>query len=258
VPVAPDVKPGELVCSNCGTGNDPTRRFCRRCGTSLVSAVVARKPPWYRRLFGRERAVAAGERPGRMGRSGRPLGSSLIRVVAIVLAIAVVAGPILGYMALPEIRTRVDSFIEELRFTFLTSIEDVHPIAHGEGVDERTADLAVDNNTATFWLSEVGESRLTVHFEEATDLAALVFHVGGSPEADFTEYQRPRTIEVQFPDTSIPPAQFQLKDQYAGQSYFIDARGVENMDVLVVATFGPRTGGGQEIALREIEFKARR
>jgi hypothetical protein len=38
-PSRPDVvgvaKPGDRICSNCGQPNDPTRKFCRRCGNEL-------------------------------------------------------------------------------------------------------------------------------------------------------------------------------------------------------------------------------
>ncbi|WP_173160293.1 hypothetical protein [Phytohabitans suffuscus] len=56
----------------------PTRKFCHRCGDSLVSAEVVRAP-WWRRLLPRRRpnTVQSGLRPGeqpvgapRAGRSG--------------------------------------------------------------------------------------------------------------------------------------------------------------------------------------------
>jgi hypothetical protein len=40
-PAEPRVaQPGDRICSNCGGPNDPTRNFCRFCGTSLVTAVT--------------------------------------------------------------------------------------------------------------------------------------------------------------------------------------------------------------------------
>ena len=33
--------PGDLACEECGEVNPPDRRFCRRCGASLASAVPA-------------------------------------------------------------------------------------------------------------------------------------------------------------------------------------------------------------------------
>ena len=44
--------PGDLICGQCGEGNDPTRHFCRRCGNSLDEAIAVRLP-WYRRFFNR-------------------------------------------------------------------------------------------------------------------------------------------------------------------------------------------------------------
>jgi uncharacterized OB-fold protein len=39
------------ICPNCGTANNPTRRFCMKCGTSLVEAPTPppTKGPWWRR-----------------------------------------------------------------------------------------------------------------------------------------------------------------------------------------------------------------
>ena len=60
------------ICSNCGEANDPTRKFCRRCGTTLVAAqvVAPTRLPWYRRLFHREpkqpKPMQAGDRVGSM------------------------------------------------------------------------------------------------------------------------------------------------------------------------------------------------
>ena len=33
------------ICSTCGTQNDPSRRFCARCGEWLVTPVTANRPP---------------------------------------------------------------------------------------------------------------------------------------------------------------------------------------------------------------------
>lgn len=41
----PPVRPGETVCANCRWGNDPTRAFCRHCGSPLASRGGATRPP---------------------------------------------------------------------------------------------------------------------------------------------------------------------------------------------------------------------
>ena len=47
---APDqsIKAGDLVCGQCGQGNDPGRKFCRKCGNSLAEAVPPVAPTWPR------------------------------------------------------------------------------------------------------------------------------------------------------------------------------------------------------------------
>ncbi|MBB5867910.1 hypothetical protein F4553_001289 [Allocatelliglobosispora scoriae] len=41
----PPVRPGETVCANCRWGNDPTRTFCRHCGSPLTGGGVVPPPP---------------------------------------------------------------------------------------------------------------------------------------------------------------------------------------------------------------------
>ena len=95
-----EIRPGDLICGQCQEGNDPDRRFCRRCGASLIAAEEAVAPPpvpWWKRLFVRRpKVVAAGERPMRRGGSGgRDLRSRLrpaTRVIAVVAAALVAIG----------------------------------------------------------------------------------------------------------------------------------------------------------------------
>jgi len=101
----PRPTPAIFICGNCRIGNDPTRRFCRRCGQSLAEAVVAVAPkvPWYRRIFGRRpRTAAAGERPKSMRTDGRGArrGLSIGRLLTVVIQVVVVAalvGAVVGY-----------------------------------------------------------------------------------------------------------------------------------------------------------------
>ncbi len=69
-PQAFDVGPADQYCGSCGAGNARERRYCRTCGEPLAdverderlswwSRVVA----WFRRLFRRDKSLAAGERP---------------------------------------------------------------------------------------------------------------------------------------------------------------------------------------------------
>src|SRR5262249_51029048 len=54
-----------LVCGQCAEGNDPGRKFCRRCGASLQQATIFVLPwytRWWRRLTQRK-TRQAGDRP---------------------------------------------------------------------------------------------------------------------------------------------------------------------------------------------------
>ncbi|CAN5783980.1 hypothetical protein BH23CHL7_BH23CHL7_23570 [soil metagenome] len=255
-----EVKPGDLVCPNCGTGNDPVRRFCRRCGNSLAAAVVAIRPPWYRRIFRRNRrAVAAGTRPRHLGSAAqrRGIGAWLSRLVALVL-ILVVAAAAAGYVALPDVRSRVDSVIGDLRARFMPETADVHPLsARGRGVGRRDAELAVDDNTATYWLADpaVEQPTLTVEFGRSMRLGAIVVHSGSATDSEFTRHRRPRQLVLSFPGTDQPPIEVELGDDSAPQSKPLDTVTAGRVVVRVAAWFESGAGGDQLIALREIEFK---
>jgi hypothetical protein len=51
-------KPGDRICTQCGMSNDPTRKFCKRCGSSLAEAPIAVKPSRWTRSKKPSYAVA--------------------------------------------------------------------------------------------------------------------------------------------------------------------------------------------------------
>jgi hypothetical protein len=61
-PTEAPVAPGGPLCPQCGTANEPGRRFCRRCGTALAGAATAGGPrvmapsmSWWQRLLAKFR-----------------------------------------------------------------------------------------------------------------------------------------------------------------------------------------------------------
>ena len=50
VPTSRDLRPGDLVCSECGEGNDPSRKFCGRCGSFLANATAFPTKSWRPRV----------------------------------------------------------------------------------------------------------------------------------------------------------------------------------------------------------------
>jgi hypothetical protein len=102
------ISPGDLICGNCGEGNDPTRRFCRRCGSTLAEATTAVpvRLPWWRRLFTRppKDPAPAGTRPTPSGRTRRwgCLSSAIARTALVVVVVVVVL-----FAAVPSLRRQV-------------------------------------------------------------------------------------------------------------------------------------------------------
>jgi hypothetical protein len=111
------LEPGDLVCGTCGTGNKPTRKFCRRCGETLAEAVVA-KVPWFRRVLRRRppKVTEAGSRPrapigssARTTRARRPFPTRLVAVLGLLAVLGIgtftLRGSVLG--AVDAVRDRV-------------------------------------------------------------------------------------------------------------------------------------------------------
>ena len=82
------LKPGDLICGECGEGNPPARKFCSRCGTSLEAAKLVKKKWWQKLIPKRKvKTLEVGERPGVGGVKGKkarkPMGAVLRRILGI-------------------------------------------------------------------------------------------------------------------------------------------------------------------------------
>jgi hypothetical protein len=258
------VPEGSIRCAVCGTANEPTRNFCRRCGKPLVAAVVpvVKPMPWYRRLFGSppKTRLKAGERPGGLGDGGQPRPSLLGRLVPLLL-IAVVAFGVTSLAIMPDARAAIADFVTDLRLRFMPQFEDVHPVgAQGAGIEGNRGRLAVDNNTNTFWLAETGSAdpTLTVDIGATINLGALVVHSGSSTESDFTAHRRPKTLELSFPGTDHAAIEVVLADDAEPQPIALDVREIDSVVITVIDWFEAGAGGDRLLAIREIEFKERR
>jgi len=222
----------------CGTGNDQSRRFCRRCGNSLATAVVAVKPPWYRRIFGRrQRRYAAGERPGAMGAQGQPRRSRL-RLIIVLVLLLVVVGSVAAYALDDGFRGQVSSAVGSVGRMYDTW-------SHPSG-------QAIDSKIETYWLADSsgGQPTLTMNLDKATNVVAIRFQIGSSIGPDFTTYARPKTVEVQLPGAA--PVRLLLKDDPAAQEFKVSGSAVQALTLRIVDWY-PATDPNQPlIAVREI------
>lgn len=195
-----------------------------------------------------------------MGEAGQPRPSPLGQIAPL-LIIAVAAGAVVGYLFVPPLHQRVDGLVADLRLTYLPEISDLHPPeASGAGVDGHTGDLAVDDNTATYWLANpsAGTPTLLVELGGPTNLGGLIFHSGSATDSSFTKHRRPQTVELSFPGTDVPAIELNLEDQSEPQATTLDVRDVDSVEIRIVAWFAAGEGGDQLVALREVEFKERR
>lgn len=251
------VPTGSRICGGCGMPNEASRRFCAKCGFSLVDARVIRKAPWWRRVTGRERVYAAGTRirPGTGRRKFR--GATRVGVVlALIAGGGVLAGPQRG-LVMRGVHAVQDQFADPLQ---------VRPASSKASgiVGKQNASLAFDGATNTFWAApRTGKTAKPVPWVRATfaspiKLTAFNIYAGVSPETPrFVAGPRPAEIEITVITGGEPVVQrFPLKDVPAIQQFKLSVDDARAVQVAVVRTVAPTRATLTAIA--EVEFFARR
>lgn len=270
---APDevLNPGDLICGQCGVGNDPERRFCRRCGSSLVAAVVVPKPPWWRRVLRRKpRAKAeAGSRPHTAGATPRDLKSkgqyAILKTkstmgklgrVAAVLALVGIAGLSLGPW-----RDKAGDQIGKVRRLVSPEYDIVRPSSHQatSELDGHPAAAAIDQISNSYWAEGAegaGEGQgLTFTFAEPVDIDRVGFLNGASAQPqDFVTQPRLREVQLVFDDGTTK--MITLDDDPKFQHYGIKARGITKVQLQIVSVYPSLEG--QAASLAEVEFRTKR
>ncbi|MDA8236280.1 MAG: hypothetical protein M0T75_00120 [Chloroflexi bacterium] len=266
----PAPSPGDLVCANCGIGNDPARKFCRRCGQSLATAVVATaRVPWYRRIFRRraKRPVAAGERPKSMrtdGRSGGGIRPGRILAAGVqVLLLAGAVGIVTGYAIVPSWRDAVNGLIGSVAEVFVPAADPVSTAgtATGAALKDHPAQRAFDGTTA-YWAAPFADAappRITAAFEPPADISKVLVTAGASGQA-FKSMARPRDVTLEFLDaagTVIAAKDYELKDQPEPQSFDVGAKAAATVRLTVRSVYLAATADAP-VAITEVEFFGRR
>ena len=171
-------KPGEIVCRSCGSGNTPARKFCRRCGLSLIDAPAS--PPvrtrWYQRLIPRHRPASylAGQRPTSVAVGRRP-GCAGVTVGLIAL---LAAGAVGGYIYVEDFRKTIDDIARGAECRIRAQLEGTTWISGttvpGLDTPRKTDDRfkAVDGNDKTYWPGRVDQS-IRIIFESKVDLVGV-------------------------------------------------------------------------------------
>lgn len=264
---------GDLICGECGEANAPARKFCSRCGTSLVHATVV-KIRWWKRIFRRRpKHLMAGERPWQSGsgkkKKKRRNRQGLARVIAPARRVISIALVVLGliYGVYAPFRHWVNDKYTSGKDKVLSIVRPEYDLVtagpgttsnEGTPVDaEHPALLATDLFKNTFWVSPPPSAdfrpELDIGLTERVDLAKIIVHNGAA--GDFQKFHRPKTLLFIFDNGNTFEAE--LKNTPDPQTITIKGGGdVQRFKIAVIDVY--ESIDGITMALTEIEFFKKR
>ncbi|MDE3205973.1 MAG: hypothetical protein KGQ66_17335, partial [Acidobacteriota bacterium] len=261
-PSTRQMNPGDKVCGQCGEGNDPSRKFCRRCGGSLVEAAVFQLP-WYKALWRRlftKKQRQAGDRPKMRRRAIGGHGGWLTRAIGTIIVLAIIAVAVLSFVG----PWHKSLHAREVRY-YHDVVGQVHPtynqfFAHAATATSSAAGHppinAIDGELNTSWQSAgtvTGQS-LTVQFAQATNVAKIGLHIGDqdTPQSYETE-PRPEKIQLVFQGAKTVTKTLTVTDSASFQTFSVSADGATSVTFNIQSVYAA-TGSGQNISIAEIEF----
>jgi hypothetical protein len=254
-------QPGDLICANCQEPNDPTRKFCRRCGSSLATAAPAVTIPWYRRMFqGKPKTYEAGERKQAM-RSGasprRGVGTRLRFIVGWALAGLVVLGAI-GYVAVPSVGSAINGGLRGAINAVGRIVSPTLVLVHADSTDasdaikDHQAAKVTDGATNSDWQADGRRPTLTFTFERPIDIGALnLWNGAADPKTKALRTDLRRPSQLVLTTQSGQEATIDLDDIHDRQVRYVDLSAVEELVIEVRETNGPDDA---PVSLSEIEF----
>lgn len=262
--------PGDLICGQCGEGNDPSRHFCRRCGNSLDEAIAVRLP-WYRRFFNRIFGVRTREAGWRPQRVGPPNVMGMVwRIIRLAFAALLIVA-VLAFVLIPPFRegiiSRVTSAVTTVRKAVLPKYDAVYPT--GASASTSTAghlpNLAIDKFINTYWAARAGDPSpfLKLTFPEPVDLAEIGFDSGAAgttPADDFLAQPRPHTVHLVFSNGITKDLTLKDEDPKVAknaQFYAIDVKNVTFVEIHIMSVFAPAGASPSAVAIAEVEFRVK-
>jgi hypothetical protein len=259
-PPSKQLNSGDLICGQCGEGNEPVRKFCSRCGQSLATATVARTP-WYRRIVPRRKpkVLAAGERPRGRGGAGVDFGAVLRIVRNVVLVLVLVGAAVYG--AVPPVRSavnsQVNSFVQNFNGTASTPVS-VHAssVTASSSAVGHDGDRATDAFINTYWAAPLAQDphpKLTVGFTPAANVSVILFISGDAD--NYRAEPRPKLIHIVFSNGGSQD--ITLADTNKQQTFTISgASGVTGMTIQVMSVY--TSTSGHAVSIADIEFFGKR
>ena len=262
--------PGDLICGQCGEGNDPTRHFCRRCGNSLDEAIAVRLP-WYRRFFRRLFGIRTREAGWRPHRVGPPNVMGMVwRIIRLALG-AVIVVAVLAFFLVPSFHNsvvnRVTSAVSSVRKAVLPKYDPVYPTgaSASTSIAGHLPNLAIDKFVNTYWAARAGDPApyLKLTFSEPVDLAQIGFDSGAAgptPTDDFLAQPRPHVVHLVFSNGTAKDLTLKDEDPKVAknaQFYAIDAKNVTFVEIHIMSVFAPAGASPSAVAIAEVEFRVK-
>jgi uncharacterized OB-fold protein len=249
----PPPAPGDLICGSCGSGNVPSRKFCRRCGTSLAEArVEPARSRWSR--FWRpdpKPGPVAGTRP-KLRRRRFPVRP----FAAIALILAIVAAGAMFRSQLDDVRIDV--------MDRLQGNDPVNPtkVTASSAAKGHAAKLVRDGATNLYWApKKAGDGTsewLNMTFDEPFRLTRVLIVPGASDvEKDWLAQDRPKnvTLTATTSDGAEHIVPIQLDDEVGMQSAKVGIDDVEAVRLTVTSTYHPSPK--TRVAISEVEFRGK-
>jgi hypothetical protein len=254
-------------CGNCGTVSDSTRRFCRRCGTWLVTpTLVAPAPPDRLRTRLRRRwwGGTTGAYTGDLTR-----GTIAFRILSVVLALGLVAG-VLTLVGLHPIRRATDLVGHVLGSGRVDGV--TAQAAPADALPGYPAAWAVDDvrgrGFATRWTSASSDpkaactsptpapataSSLVLTFRQPTDVREIGIEAGlPADDPQLGARWRPQTLELRWSTGACQVVQ--LAKEPGLQRFPVEQGEVTDVTVVIVAGYPPDTQGADRLDIGEITF----
>jgi uncharacterized OB-fold protein len=262
--------PGDLICGQCGEGNDPTRHFCRRCGSSLDEAIAVRLP-WYRRFFSRIFGVRTREAGWRPHRVGPPNVMGVVwRVVRLALGALIVVA-LLAFLLVPSFHNLVVNRVTSAVTTVRKAIFPHYDAVYATGASASTSiaghlpNLATDKFNNTYWAARAGDPGpyLKVSFHDPVDLAQIGFDSGAAgttPADDFLAQPRPHNVHLVFSNGTTTDLILKDEDPKVAknaQFYPVEAKQVSFVEIHIMSVYAPAGASPSSVALAEVEFRVR-
>lgn len=255
------LRPGDLICGDCGEGNADTRRFCGRCGATLLTAEVV-KTPWWRKILPKRRTKVrqAGERTAKDRKAKRTATGAAFRAamktIRALLAVVVVLGGV-AYGSLPAVRTwvnnQVSAWTQDAQSALDLTYEPVHPTKVTATLEEKEhpADLVADSVSNTFWAAPTnkGEATLVFTFDRPVNIDKAIVQNGDNDKFDQTF----RVERLHLVWSTGKTEDLALKDQPDPQELTIqNGHDVTSLELHVTATY--QSLHGTDLAMSEVEL----